>query len=105
MGRFVMCMLRGREFFSPKISRVRTANRRNFSSETRIFKNAKQFAFFKYPAIPAGTSPAMTKYPSLRVDILSYHVAGAGIAPALQGYEPRDVLLVHPAKSWYTSFL
>ena len=28
-------------------------------------------------------------------------IAGAGIAPALQGYEPRDVLLVHPARRLY----
>ena len=29
--------------------------------------------------------------------IVNFLVAGAGIAPASQGYEPREVLLLHPA--------
>lgn len=32
---------------------------------------------------------------------LAITVAGAGIAPAPPGYEPDDVLLVHPAYSLY----
>ena len=30
-------------------------------------------------------------------------VAGAGFAPASRGYEPREVLLLHPAMSLYVN--
>jgi hypothetical protein len=39
-----------RDFFSSKI--FRALHRENFSSEAGVFKNAKQFAFFKYPSNP-----------------------------------------------------
>ena len=30
-------------------------------------------------------------------------VAGAGIAPTARGYEPREILLLHPAAEHYTT--
>lgn len=30
-------------------------------------------------------------------------VAGAGIAPTARGYEPREILLLHPAARHYTT--
>ncbi len=35
--------------------------------------------------------------------ILFYLVAGAGIAPTARGYEPREILLLHPAAGHYTT--
>ena len=38
------------------------------------------------------------------VGFLIVTIAGAGIAPASQGYEPREVLLLYPARLFYTIY-
>ena len=37
------------------------------------------------------------------MQFFDYFVAGAGIAPTARGYEPREILLLHPAAEHYTT--